>query len=167
MKLSGSSPVAQLFALPRILAELGWGQMDVDFKTARLTQTEKKVFLRYKMRRSAEAMAWNEERNTNKQAIKPKSPVCIMHTGYMNGFVAECFGDKADLAVAEVCCEGQGDHACEFLLAPRQRIERLAAGYLKEKGLPLERIGRLEVLKVLDKRSKMSKKAIKADNWGF
>ena len=69
MGLTQTPPTYHVLALPRILAELGWGQMDIDFKTARLTQTERKVFLRYKVKRSAEAMAWKEERKTNPKAV--------------------------------------------------------------------------------------------------
>lgn len=91
-----------------------------------------------------------------------------MHTGYMNGFASECFGEKAELAVVEVCCEAQGDDACEFLIGQRERVGRLAAAFLTEKGLPLERMGKLEVLRALEHRStNLSKKAIKPDNWGF
>lgn len=167
MKLGQAPPIYHMLALPRILAELGWGQMDLDYKTARLTQTEKKLFLRYKLKRSAEAMAWKEERKHNKSAMEPRSPVCVMHTGYVNGYVTECFTDKADLAVVELCCEGKGDLYCEFIIAHRARIARLAAGYYQEKELALERVQSLEVLRLLDKRSKLSKKAIKADTWGF
>jgi len=167
MGLTQTPPTYHILALPRILAELGWGQMDIDFKTARLTQTEKKVFLRYKLKRSAEAMAWKEERKTNAKAVMPTSPVCVMHCGYMNGYVSDCFTDKAELAVVEVCCEGRGDLYCEFLVAHRQRLGRLIAGYYVEKELPPDKMQSLQVMRLLEKRSKQSKKAIKADNWGF
>lgn len=67
MKIDGASAVAALFALPRMLAELGWGQMEVDFKTAELI-SDKKRYLHYRMNRCAEAMAWREELKTNKKA---------------------------------------------------------------------------------------------------
>lgn len=90
-----------------------------------------------------------------------------MHCGYMNGYVTECFTEKAELEVIEVCCEGRGDLFCEFIVAHRARIARYIAGYYQEKELPQEKIHSLDVLRLLEKRSKQSKKAIKADNWGF
>jgi len=191
MGLTQTLPLYHILALPRILAELGWGQMYIDLKTARLTQTsERKIFLRYQMKRSAEAMAWKEDRKTNPKAVvqvfqptyptlyltfppppptiqMPTSPVCVMHCGYMNGYVTECFSDKAETEVVEVCCEGRGDLYCEFLVAHRQRLSRYISGYYVEKGLPAEQIQTLQVRGLLEKRNKQFKRAIKAEWWGF
>lgn len=112
-KLGLTSPIEKLSAGPVHFAFTGWANVEISEKSNPVPDDN--YLLMFKHHNSFEAQAWI------KSGKKSDIPVCTMNCGYSAGWCEESF--SMSLTTVEVKCEARGDDACEFIMAPSDKIE--------------------------------------------
>ncbi|KAL6069552.1 hypothetical protein QOT17_007398 [Balamuthia mandrillaris] len=156
------APAAQLIiGLGAVLANQGWGRMEMDMAHACFEYEGKNknaFYLKFTLRNSVEAALWSSKIEQNKvvQAFRAKkgklptkhkpgepvpitslsSPACVMCSGYTTGYIRQCLAGehKAKVGVVEVSCKALGHKMCEFIAAPVSCIHTVVGDYLREAG---------------------------------
>ncbi|MDG1332365.1 MAG: histidine kinase dimerization/phosphoacceptor domain -containing protein [Crocinitomicaceae bacterium] len=114
-KMKLEDPLAKLSAGPIHFAFTGWA--NVEILDDSVPSPDSNYFLHFKHHNSWEAQSWIKAGRTS------ETTVCTMNCGYSAGWCEESF--DLSLTTVEVKCEARGDDACEFIMAPTDKIEEL------------------------------------------
>ena len=128
-------PVDRLSAGPVHFSHAGWAFVDIAAEST--PSPDDNYYLLYDHPYSFEAAAWQARGRT------ASFPVCVMSAGYSSGWCEESFG--IPLVATELLCQGKGDHACRFIMAPPSRMEDHIAAYRATVPELAGRIGPCEV----------------------
>ncbi|PRP91448.1 Signal transduction histidine-protein kinase BarA [Enhygromyxa salina] len=113
-------PLAKVAAGPAHFAHSGWARVSVDPRS-RVVADDSFMKL-FEHHNSFEADAWI------RAGVSTELPVCIMNAGYSSGWCESALG--MPLVAAELRCRAKGDEACQFVMAPPDRIDAHIEGLL-------------------------------------
>ncbi|RME02437.1 MAG: hypothetical protein D6805_09925 [Planctomycetota bacterium] len=126
-KMNVQSPPEKLSAGPIHFAYAGWALVDIH-PTSRPSPDEN-YYLEYTHPNTFEA-----ETYLRRSKEKAKRPVCIFSAGYSSGWCTESFG--VEVHAREVTCVAKGDEACQFIMAPRDRLDEYEEQFFRARNLP-------------------------------
>jgi hypothetical protein len=116
-----TDPDAKLSAGPVHFAYAGWAFVDI-FPTSK-PSPDKNYFLHYQHPNTFEAEIYKHK------GIKTEMPICFFSAGYSAGWCSEAYG--VEVHAREIRCTAHGDERCEFVMAPFENLDALAAQYGK------------------------------------
>lgn len=112
-----TDPTERLSTGPVHFAYAGWAFVDI-LPTSR-PAPDASYFLHYRHPNTFESEI------VRRRGTRAPEPVCLFSAGYSAGWCSAAYG--IDVHAREVLCTGRGDDRCEFIMAPYEALDGLAA----------------------------------------
>eukprot|EP01117_Protostelium_nocturnum_P011636 TRINITY_DN422_c0_g1_i1.p1 TRINITY_DN422_c0_g1~~TRINITY_DN422_c0_g1_i1.p1 ORF type:complete len:1126 (+),score=391.72 TRINITY_DN422_c0_g1_i1:292-3669(+) len=125
-EVSFSNSQEKLYFLPHVLVESGWGRLTVHQIARHVTKAGlQSVSLKLELTNSLEVAGWQSTKNRIRiNSSSQDSPVCVMVSGYISGWVSEAYNiPTVCVEISCSCCrKNPGSGSCQFVVSSPSRI---------------------------------------------